>query len=174
MPLARAVLAIAFALCLRSVNCCPENTYPKNAQCVSCPPHTESLENSASAHDCRCMPGFMCMYYKQIRATVLINSTVTEFQTNANNVRSAFLAGMAAAAGVEPDRVTIRGVYGRSRRILGGSGRGVDVHVDVVGAVALRDVGLHLTGMHLRDSWEVVPCVTVLSIPKHASLEQNM
>jgi len=116
----------------------------------------------------------MCMYYKQIRATVLINSTVTEFQTNTNNVRSAFLAGIAAAAGVDTDRVTIRGVYGRSRRILGASGRGVDVHVDVMGAVRLSDVGLHLTGMHLRDTWEAIPCVTVLSIPKHASLEQNM
>ena len=155
---------------------CPANTYPMLSACHNCPYHTESHENSTSAHDCRCTSGFICVYYRQVRATLLVNSTLREFQSNENNVRSSLISGIAAAAGVERGQVTITGVISRSRRVLvpGTGSPLLQVEVSVMGARRVGELAAHLDGVFLQDGWDVLQQVMVLSIPPHISIEQSM
>ena len=165
-------IAIMAGICLS----CPANTYPVRAACHDCPYHTESHENSTSAHDCRCMPGFICIYYRQVRATLLVNSTLEQFQSNANNIRSSLISGIASAAGVDRDRVTITGVISRSRRVLGpdASPPLLRVQVSVMGGRLVSGLAGHLEGVVLQDSWDVLQQVMVLSIPQHITIEQSV
>jgi hypothetical protein len=170
------MLCYFLAFLVPSCFSCPANFYPVLAVCHACPYHTESHENSTSAHDCRCVPGFICIYYKQVRATLLVNSTLREFQANANNVRSTLISGIANAAGVDTGHVTITGVMTRTRRVLGPDRAGslLQVQISVVGARRVGDLAGHLDGVVVRDSWDVVPQVMVLSIPPGISLEQTV
>jgi hypothetical protein len=81
-----------------------------------CPLHTTSSAGAYSRVNCRCDPGYQCTYYKQIQAVVTLNATLWEFNNDIGGVRTAFIAAMAAAAGVQPSQVTINGVVIRNRR----------------------------------------------------------
>jgi hypothetical protein len=92
---------------------CPENTYGPNTGsyaitgCLFCPPNSHSLPASISVYDCRCNPGFYCLYTKRITATVYLNVTQDEFNNNVGNVRTNFINALALAAGVNPGQVNI-------------------------------------------------------------------
>lgn len=155
---------------------CPPDTY--GPSCAPCPGHTTCPSGGSTAHDCRCQSGFVCLYYKQLRAVVTLNTSLTAFQSNANGVRSAFISGIAASAGVVPEQVSIADVVPRSFRRLLANHESIDVDVLVTGARALSRVHEHLTGIHLDHSWTLVPRVLVFpaSPPQRVmgiAIEQN-
>jgi len=136
--------------------------------CQACPPHTTCAEGSQTAHDCRCVAGFVCMYFKQVRAVVTLNTTLDAFNRDAEGVRSRFVEGIAAAGGVPAAQVTIGAVRAASmRRSLGGP---VSVQVSVLlnGAGALTAVPEHLAGLHLDHAWHVDPQVRVFALASGA------
>lgn len=102
---------------------CPVNSYCITGDAVlPCPSYTHSTSGSSSVLQCRCDSGYACSYSKRIFATVVLNSTVTDFNSNYNNIKSDFINSLAFAAGVSPADVVIDGVIGQAvgarRRIL--------------------------------------------------------
>jgi hypothetical protein len=144
-----------------------------------CPLHTTSSAGSYSRVNCLCDPGYQCTYYKQIQAVVTLNATLWEFNNDINGVRTAFIAAMAAAAGVHPSYVTINEVMtrgaGRRRALLSVSADGgdsmetINVHASVMGAVRLRDLDTHLRRhsptLHISHRWEQAPQIHAVAIP---------
>lgn len=114
------------------------------------------------------------MYYKQVHATVTLNSTLSDFENDHAGVRTNFLSGVAAAAGVQAAQVHIHFVvihlnHRRRRHLLSHAGTGVRVGLMVSGAStdeALARLRSHLTRMSLHpQSWEVERRILVLAIP---------
>ena len=167
--------------CLITHACaCPTGQYPADPAphaCHTCPQHTTTFGPPGSAlslHDCKCEAGFLCMYYKQVHATVTLNSTLSDFENDHAGVRTNFLSGVAAAAGVQAAQVHIHFVvihlnHRRRRHLLSHSGTGVRVGLMVSGAStdeALARLRSHLTRMSLHpQSWEVERRILVLAIP---------
>jgi hypothetical protein len=162
----------------RSSNCplCEANFYCRTSTLKDvCPLHTTSSAGSYSRVNCICDPGYQCTYYKQIQAIVTLNATMWEFQNNVNGVRTAFIAAMAAAAGVQPSQVTINDVLAQTgRRLLAlssGDQRGmIDVHASVHGAVVLNDLDKHLNrhieNLHISHSWKQAPQVRAVALAR--------
>jgi len=132
--------------------------------------------------NCICDPGYECTYYKQIQAIVTLNATAYEFQNDINGVRTAFIAAMAAAAGVQPSQVTINDVLTQSRRrhllSLSPSQQKnlIDVHASVHGAVKLHDLDKHLNrqieNLHISHTWKQAPQVRAVALPGSQSPER--
>lgn len=154
--------------------------------CLDCPPHTftEQAAGGLSVHDCRCQRGYLCMYYRQVHATVTINSTLRDFEADRGGVRSAFLSGVAMAAGVSQEQVHIHFVTIRlsHRRRLTGLSESIQVSVVVSGTstASLAALHRHLSSLNLEGSWKVHRRLMVLAIPVHqmniqaqVSMEQN-
>lgn len=164
----------------RSSNCplCDPNFYCRTSTTKDvCPLHTTSSAGSYSRVNCLCDPGYQCTYYKQIQAVVTLNATLWEFNNDINGVRTAFIAAMAAAAGVHPSYVTINEVMaqGRRRRLLsienlgaGDSQETINVHASVTGAVKLRDLDKHLNRhsatLHISHRWVQAPQIHAMAI----------
>ena len=136
------------------------NSYCTNPTTVaSCPAHTSSPAGSSSLLQCRCNQGFRCAYTKRITATVTLNSTVASFNNDTNGVKTAFIAGVAAAAGVAPSQVTINGVTPKAggRRLLS-AGSFIEVRTSVEGAERLHRLDHHLSKhsltLHQGHVWE--------------------
>ncbi len=107
----------------RTCTTCPVNSYCVTSDSIqACPTYTHSASGSSSVLQCRCDSGYACSYSKRISATIILNSTVTDFNSNYNNVKSDFINAVAFAAGVSPLDVFIDGVIGQAasvrRRIL--------------------------------------------------------
>lgn len=109
------------------------------------------------------MAGFHCVYFKQVRAVVTLNTTLSAFQHDTGGVRSIFVSGLAAAGacsrsghhqGVQP----IRG----SRRVLP-SPHEIIVRAELDGTGELTQLGRHLTGLHVDDEWTTEISVRVLA-----------
>lgn len=114
------------------------------------------------------------MYYKQVRATVTLNTTLSDFESDHAGVRTTFLSGVATAAGVPAEQVHIHFVvvrlnHRRRRALLASGGVGVQVGLMVSGAntdEAVARLRSHLTQMRLSpQSWEVKRRILVLAIP---------
>jgi hypothetical protein len=148
---------------------CPDGQYPdEKGTCTACPAHTTAAA-ATCAHDCRCEPGFLCMYYRQVHATVTLNTTLHDFENDHNGVRSSLVSGVAAAAGVVPEQVHIHYVVirlaHRRRRLLGASIQ-VSLVVSGTSGQAISGLRRHLSGLQTHgDSWEVRKRVSVLAIP---------
>ncbi len=164
------ISSVGLLLCLieRSLSC-PVGTYGVEA-CEPCPAHTTTTSAiSLTIHDCRCQPGYLCMYYKKVHATVTLNTTLSDFENNTGEVRSSFIAGIAAAGGVEPAQVHIHFVVIRlnhRRRILSWH-HTIQVSVSVAGTSTLKRVPEYLSGLHLAHTWELRRHLSVLAIPAH-------
>lgn len=169
------LLALLGACCLSlwpSARACEVGTYLQGAACVACPAHTNTsvLVPATSLHHCHCDPGFVCTFTRRVHATVTLNATLQEFQSNTNGVRSNFISGIASAAGVGPEKVTIHYVVirldhrrRRRRALLAVQARqSIIVNLTVQDAKALRDVERHLVGMHLRHTFRVSEDIRVV------------
>ena len=164
----------------RTTNCplCDTNFYCRTSTSKDvCPLHTTSSAGSYSRVNCLCDPGYQCTYYKQIQAIVTLNATLWEFNNDINGVRTAFIAAMAAAAGVHTSFVTINEVMtqgGRRRALLSvesgteGVRETINVHASVSGAVKLRDLdkhlGRHSSTLHIAHRWEQAPQIHAVAI----------
>jgi len=167
---------------------CPSGQYQEHGACMQCPEHTTTAGDgsAASVHDCRCVPGFICMYYRQVHATVTLNTTMHDFENDHNGVRSNLLSGIAAAARVPTAQVHVHYIVvrlnHRRRMLLLLTGGGIQVSLSVSGTSveALTGLRRHLEGLQTRgDSWEVRKRVLVLAIPAHqknlaVAVEQNL
>ncbi len=117
------------------------------------------------------------MYYKQVRATVTLNTTLSAFEHDEHGVRSGFVSGVANAAGVGQEKVHIHFVVirldhrrrTRRRRLLGVSDGLVQVTVlvnDAGSDTAVANLRRHLGTEHEKiDSWTVERRILVLQIP---------
>lgn len=166
-----------------AVSClsCPVGQYPSDRPglfhvCVSCPSHTTTSSTpdvAVSAHDCKCEAGFLCMYYRQVKATVTLNTTIEDFESDSHGVRSTFLSGVASAAGVSNEQVKVHFVVIRlnhRRRLYAYSTEHEVVRISVTvsgtNTESLTKLHSHLSSFHMAsDSWEVSRRVLVLAIP---------
>lgn len=115
------------------------------------------------------------MYYKQVHATVTLNTTLSDFENNHHGVRSLFLSGVAAAAGVSQEQIRVHFVvirlnHRRRRRLQELPNDTIQVRVVVSSGVSSEDsiskLHRHLSGMQMTaDSWVVRRRVLVLAIP---------
>ena len=164
---------VLLGLSLRApVLACYVGTYLQGAACVACPGHTNTsaLVPATSLHHCRCDPGFVCTYSRRVHATVTLNATLQEFQSNTNGVRSAFISGIASAAGVGPEKVTIHYVvirldHRRRRRralLAAQAHQSILVNLTVQDTAVLRNVERLLVGMHLRHTFSVTEDIRVV------------
>ena len=124
------------------------------------------------------------MYYHQVHATVTLNTTLHAFESDTSGVRTAFVSGVAAAAGVAPAQVHVHFLVvrlGHRRRLLHGvriKRETIQVNVIVSGTSpdSLEMLHRHLSRLSMGDSWEVRRRVLVLAIPASVTVavEQNM
>ena len=168
MPTCRSIFLLVF---FTASQACQDNEYPHDSACTACPTHTHATAPQ-SAHDCRCEPGFLCMYYHQVHATVTLNSTLGDFQGDVNGVRTSLVSGVAAAAGVVPSQVHIHYVVirlnHRRRSLLHYHGQ-LQVSLVISGTSGEGTQGLrrHLSSLQTRsDKWEVQKRILVLAIPQ--------
>ena len=148
----------------RSTDCplCDANKYCPNSTTVkACPANTASPAGSSSLLHCRCEAGFKCSYTKKITAVVTLNTTAASFNNPQDPVRIAFIAAVAAAAGVSPAQVTISNVKTKTggRRLLSqDEDEFIDVHTSIDGAIRLHRLDLHLAGhsatLHQGHTWQ--------------------
>lgn len=160
---------------------CPQGYY--GPFCQACPLHTTTTSElssiSSTIHDCKCQAGFLCIYYKQLHATVTLNTTLSAFENNTGSVRTAFVSGVAAAAGVAPDQVhihfTVIHLDHRRRFVLPHPDETIQVSVSVLGACSLQRVPQCLEGLHISHSWEIRRRLYVLKVPtkKHEIAEDQ-
>jgi len=154
--------AAALADCAQCTvnNYCPQRSINPTA----CPPNTASVAGSSSLLNCRCVEGYQCSYTKTITATVTLNSTATDFNADVGGVKTAFIAAVAAAAGVPISKVTILGVAAKTsgRRLLSlfagpSTDESIVVRAKVHGATHLRELDTHLSrhrvGLHVGHEW---------------------
>lgn len=176
-------LASFLMLAGRAGTVCPSDHYPEDPwphACHACPVHTRTTTvpvggSATSVHDCKCDAGFLCMYYKQVRATVTLNSTLAAFEHDEGGVRSAFITGVASAAGVQREQVHVHFVVirldhrRRARRRLLSRGGQHEIRVTVVVTDTSSEVSRlrrHLDIQHARgDSWSVERRVLVVELP---------
>ena len=177
------LLAIASLLILLAgtSHTCPAGQYPSEQLtppviCHACPEHTTTFGDpgtASSVHDCKCQAGFLCMYYRQVHATVTLNTTLSDFESDHRGVRSSFLSGVAAAAGVSSEKVHVHFVVIRlnHRRRLRTLGLLDCIQVSIVVSGtstedSLQNLHQHLSSMHMTaNSWEVRRRVLVLAVP---------
>jgi hypothetical protein len=168
----RLAALVSLCLCLCGhARACVAGEYQDRGACPLCPAHTTTTQpgGGVTVHDCRCEPGYLCMYYKQVHATVTLNSTLHDFEGDRGGVRTAFLAGVAAAAGVAREQVRIHFVVIRlshRRRLLRWL-ESIRVNVVVSGTSgdSLGSLHRHLSALGGGGSWEVRRRVLVLAIP---------
>jgi hypothetical protein len=87
---------------------CPANSYcPTATSQLSCPANTVSPAGSATALRCQCNNGYACNYTKRIAATVTLNISLSDWNNNTNGVKTAFIAAIAAGAGVPIGQISI-------------------------------------------------------------------
>ena len=83
---------------------CPANYFCQSiADLEACPENTHSNTGSTSALECWCNTGYTCTYQKAVRVSVILPLTPIQFQS----YESAFIASLAAAAGVPVGQVSI-------------------------------------------------------------------
>jgi hypothetical protein len=101
----------------RSAPCpaCAANSYCETpAKQTACPANTNSSAGASSQLGCWCQNGFACKYTKKISATVTLNVSLADWDANRNNVKTAFIAAVAAGAGVDPTKIFIGSVVNRT------------------------------------------------------------
>jgi hypothetical protein len=164
--------------CCFGTHACPVGQYPADfpgpplSTCLHCPVHTSTAAQAdvaVSAHDCRCDPGYVCVYYREVHATVSLNSTLSDFENDTHNVRSSFLSGVASAAGVTSAQVRVHFVVIRlnhRRRLHSSASDTIRVSVIVSGTTStdsLLKLHSHLSSLQLiTDSWVIRRHVLVL------------
>jgi Tyrosine-protein kinase ephrin type A/B receptor-like len=106
---------------------CPNNT----AQ-IACPANTVSLAGSWDLSQCTCKPGYRCIIASVVHAEITLQITPADFTAD---VQAKYIAAVAAAAGVTPDKVVIMSVtpvtLGSSRRLLDMGKPGLEVHTSI-------------------------------------------
>ena len=121
---------------------CPVNYYCTGGGLTetTCPAHTVSSAGASTVLSCSCVSGYSCAYSKRITATVVVNSTVTNFNADANGIKTKLIAAVAAAAGVPVGSVSINSVNphtgGRRRRGL------------LQSVITMARVDLRIDGVH--------------------------
>jgi hypothetical protein len=149
---------------------CPKGYYcPNTTTLVKCPNNTMSAEKSADLVDCKCMPGFMCELVKVSHVELVMPISLQAFTAE---MQRAYIQAIAAAAGVDPSKVSIISLSeitvakgGNSRRMLGLFNTHLvnrnkpepQHHVDVVVTHAdagphMSDLGFHPTLVRHGDS----------------------
>jgi hypothetical protein len=114
----------------RAIDCspCPANFYCRNTTSITaCPTNTNSPPGSSDLGSCTCNPGYSCTTTQVVHAEVTLPITVQDFEA----LRDAYIAAVAAAAGVSPSQVIIVSVTTSSsggRRLLAVNG---DSHIEI-------------------------------------------
>jgi hypothetical protein len=106
---------------------CPNNTVQ-----IACPDNTVSAAGSSDLSQCTCRPGYRCIIAKVVHAEITLQITPADFTTD---VQAKYIAAVAAAAGVTPDKVIIMSVtpvtLGSARRLLDMGKPGLEVHTSI-------------------------------------------
>jgi hypothetical protein len=118
--------------------------------------------------------GFLCLYYKQVHATVTLNATLGDLEDETSGARSAFMAGVASAAGVGVEQVHIHFVVIRlnqRRRRPDGSKKSsgslmISVVIPGVETGSVDSLRNHIDSLNFGASvWSVQRRILVLAVP---------
>ena len=119
----------------RLVDCglCPAGFYCQNTTAIkACPANTFSPSGSSDLASCTCNAGYKCEVTKVVHAEVTLPISVVDFEA----LRQAYIAAVAAAAGVDPSQVVIVSVTSSSpggRRLLANR-EYAEVHTSIYGS----------------------------------------
>jgi len=115
-----------------------------------CPSGTFSNAGGISQLDCRCSAGFYCSYKEMITAVVSLNISKSAWDSNADQIQNKFKSAIAAAAGVTPADVIIKGVIDRSssgsrrRRLLEKHAGGIHIITNILGTRKISNLQHHI------------------------------
>jgi len=168
---------------LGSLVACPQGTYTNRtgnsmaSQCLLCPPGyycpmpsvrsqcptgtaSPAPGGATSQMQCACKPGYACDYSKFLEAVITLNIPASRFDCVMGqcDVRDAFIAAVAASAGVPAKNVIIIQIEdmsptGPARRLLAAEGRiRIHVLVGVQDAERLHELDMHLQRQGLAAS----------------------
>lgn len=140
--------AVACGKCVAGFYC------PNTTVIVVCPSNTNSNPGSSMLADCQCDAGYQCQMTQVIHAQVVLPLTLETFA----DLQTAYIAAIAAAAGVDPSQVVIVSVQavtpsGGSRRLLGQQGMHTEVHTVIYGSRNMHQPHKSLVDLskHLSD-----------------------
>lgn len=130
---------------------CHANSYcPDPGVMVSCPKNTWSGYRSTSRLDCRCQPGFECVYKKQVNLNMVLHVPLGVWMSESGKfLREKLVQAVAESAGVSSSNVRIDQVLpyqgvggGGSRRLLDSSKDALLVRLTLQGAEAVGEDAL--------------------------------
>ena len=138
---------------------CPTNYYCTNTTTeIQCPVNTNSQVGSSDLASCVCNPGYRCEMVQVVHAEITLPINASQFA----ELQAAYIAAVAAAAGVDPSQVIIVSITDAptsgARRSLDGStpDRAIEVHASIYNSMhtgsphrALRTLDMQLEGMGL-------------------------
>ena len=113
----------------KRVTVCPFKCYMNNycpdpGKLVPCPPNTHSAIGGTSQLDCKCDPGFQCVYRRQVNLNLVLNVPYKAWVGPAGEaLRAALMQAVAESAGVSPGSVKIEQVLPSVSGGVGGGGR---------------------------------------------------
>lgn len=157
VPCARGTFASTGSRAVACTDACPANSFcPAGAASPTpCPANTASTVNAWSIYNCTCNTGYACVYTALTRLTVRVPVSVQTWLANPA-LQAALVNAIAAAAGVDPSKVTVKGrapVLG-GRRLLGllaGKDKMTELSVSIEGAVnEVRDTGALVDAVLVR------------------------
>lgn len=116
-------------------NSCPANFYCRNTTSITaCPTNTNSPAGSSDLGRCTCNSGYSCTTSQVVHAEITLPLTIQDFEA----LRTAYIAAVAAAAGVDVSQVIIVSVTtapgGGVRRLLSADGfiTHVEIHTSII------------------------------------------
>ncbi len=139
---------------------CPTNNYCTNTTTeIVCPVNTNSQAGSSDLASCVCNPGYRCEMVQVVHAEITLPINASQFA----ELQAAYIAAVAAAAGVDPSQVIIVSITdaptGGARRSLDGATapeQAIEIHASIYNSMhtgsphrALRTLDLELESLGL-------------------------
>ena len=139
---------------------CPTNNYCTNTTTeIVCPVNTNSQAGSSDLASCVCNPGYRCELVQVVHAEITLPINASQFA----ELQAAYIAAVAAAAGVDPSQVIIVSITdaptGGARRSLDGGlapDQAIEIHASIYNSMhtgsphrALRTLDLELGSLGL-------------------------
>ena len=141
---------------------CPAGYYCQNTTVIAaCPSNTNSNPGSSLLSDCQCDAGYQCQITQVIHAQITLPLSVSSFSA----MQAAYIAAVAAAAGVSPSQVVIvsvQAVTPSGRRLLGDEATHSQIMTSIYGSSNLHQPHRSLDGLSRQ--------LEIKGLPSHSGI----